>query len=222
MSNGLTFEKLTDPPYLQIAIDTIDMNVALDIVSQVPKSERIIIEAGTPLIKSVGASVIRDMKNEMGGGFFVADLKTMDTGKLEVTIAYRAQADAVTVSGCASKDTMNSFIAECKDLGVYSIVDCMDVANPFDTINSLGIKPNVISLHRGIDEESGKSHMFDEIKFMKAKFRKSLISVAGGIDIDSAPEALKAGADIVVVGRKITDAASIRVATGNFLEIIEK
>ena len=46
------------PPYLQIAIDAPDMGVVERVLKNVPKNDHVIIEAGTPLIKRYGLSVI--------------------------------------------------------------------------------------------------------------------------------------------------------------------
>jgi hypothetical protein len=43
-------------------------------------------------------------------------------------------------------------------------------------------------------------------------------AVAGGIDPQTAPMALKSGADILIVGRYITQSRDIRRATREFLE----
>ena len=75
-------------------------------LAQLPGSDRIIIEAGTPLIKRYGTKVISDMRQVAKDTFMIADLKTLDVGKVEVDIAYEDTADAVVASGLAPGETL--------------------------------------------------------------------------------------------------------------------
>jgi len=49
-------------------------------------------------------------------------------------------------------------------------------------------------------------HAWGDIQAMKKLSERMLVAVAGGIRVDSVKEALKSGADIIVVGRAITKA----------------
>src|SRR5512136_463000 len=65
--------RLWMPPYLQIALDVPDIDRVKKIVSELPSSDRIILEAGTPLIKKYGAKVIREIRELAKDVFIVAD-----------------------------------------------------------------------------------------------------------------------------------------------------
>ncbi|MFH1447674.1 MAG: orotidine 5'-phosphate decarboxylase / HUMPS family protein [Candidatus Micrarchaeota archaeon] len=221
MTNGLLIKGLSYPPYLQVALDMTDIDAAVRTITKLPRSNRLILEAGTPLIKSAGAKVVKELRKHSGCRFIVADLKTMDTGKLEADIAFEGGADAATASGCASIDTLERFISGCRDVDIYSIVDCMGVDNPVKKLASLEKLPDIINIHRGIDGEGENDHLWEKIKFMKARFRGALISVAGGITADSAPEALRAGADILVIGRYITNSRDSFGAAEEILKAME-
>ena len=52
------------------------------------------------------------------------------------------------------------------------------------------------------------------------KDQKMLIAVAGGIRPNSAPEALESGADIIIVGRYITQSRDFERATREFVRIL--
>ncbi len=56
---GFKVPRLWRPPYLQISLDPPELEKAKKVISQVPGSDRIIIEAGTPLIKRYGTRVMR-------------------------------------------------------------------------------------------------------------------------------------------------------------------
>lgn len=218
---GFRVPRLWRPPYLQIALDIPDLERTKKIVSEIPKSDRIVLEAGTPLIKKHGASVIGQLRSLDRDMFIIADFKTLDVGKVEVDLAFEETADGVTVSGLASTQTLDAFIYETRRLGIYAIVDMMGVDNPIGKLQSLRELPEVVLLHRAIDTEKGRASVLrDEIHAIKNAFkdRKLLIAVAGGITPDTARDAINSGADIVVVGRFITQSRDVRRSVREFLE----
>ncbi|MEM3381557.1 MAG: bifunctional 5,6,7,8-tetrahydromethanopterin hydro-lyase/3-hexulose-6-phosphate synthase [Candidatus Bathyarchaeia archaeon] len=219
---GFRVPRLWMPPYLQIALDIPDLERTKKIISEVPKSDRVIFEAGTPLIKKYGTGVIQELREVARDVFIVADLKTLDVGQVEVDLAFEETADAVVASGLASKDTIDKFIYEAKRLGIYAFVDMMDVQNPVGVLESLNDLPDVVIIHRGIDEERGGRTRWELIKEIKSKFkdRKILVAVAGGIEPSNVPAALKAGADILIVGRYITQSRDVEHASKEFLNQI--
>jgi bifunctional enzyme Fae/Hps len=139
---------------------------------------------------------------------------------VEVDVAFEETADAVVASGLASKDTVNKFIYEAKRLGVYSIVDMMDVSNPLRALESYEELPDVVIIHRGIDEEKGGGPSWSLVGEIKkaSKGRKLLVAVAGGIEPSNLKTALDAQADIVVVGRYITQSRDVNRAARDFLD----
>ena len=59
---GFKVPRLWRPPYLQISLDNPDLEKAKKVIAQLPGSDRIIIEVGTPLIKRYGTRVINDLR----------------------------------------------------------------------------------------------------------------------------------------------------------------
>jgi bifunctional enzyme Fae/Hps len=216
---GFRIPRLWMPPYLQIALDIPDLERTKRIISQVPRSDRVIYEAGTPLIKRYGTSVIQELRQVAKDVFIVADLKTLDVGQVEVDLAFEETADAVVASGLASRETLDRFIYEARRLGIYAFIDMMDVTDPLKTLESLKGAPDVVILHRGIDEERGGKTRWELIKEIKAKYKdqRLLVAVAGGIEPGNISGALKAGADILIVGRYITQSKDVEHASKEFL-----
>ncbi len=101
-------------------------------------------------------------------------------------------------------------------------MDTINVSDPIKLMKSLKESPDIVELHRGIDEEGTKKLRWDLIPKIKSAFKgkKILISVAGGIEPKNALDALKAGADIIVVGRFITQSRDIERATRDFLGLV--
>ena len=60
------------------------------------------------------------------------------------------------------------------------------------------------------------------IPAIKEKLEKTLVAVAGGIREENAADALKAGADILVVGRGITNAKDVEGVCRRFLRLMKE
>ncbi len=217
---GFRVIRLWDPPYLQVALDLVDLTVVRRVLSQLPDSDHLLIEVGTPLVKKFGASVVKEIRNVRPSSFVVLDLKTLDTGNLEVRLAADATADAVVISGLAPQKTLELAIREARKTGIYSVIDMLNVPDPLEVLRSLAVLPDVVEMHRAIDQEAERHNWeaIAEIKRMAASSdRKVLVAVAGGIRVDTVASALSSGADIVVTGRAITGSKDVRDATEQFL-----
>lgn len=219
---GFKVPRLWNPPYLQIALDVTEIDKVKRIIRKIPKSDRVLYEVGTPLLKKYGVNIIKEVRSVIGDGFIIADLKTTDAGQVEVDIAFDQTADAVVVSGITSKQTIDKFIHEARRLGVYSIMDLTDVTVPLEKLQSLKELPDIIVVHRGIDEEGVVKIRWDLIEKIKAAFKEKrlLIAVAGGIKPESAKEALDKGADIIIAGRYITKSRDVERACREFLQLL--
>lgn len=184
--------------YLQVAFND-DSYSAQRLISLLPKSDRILVEAGTPLIKREGSEGIRRLASAWGGKV-VADLKTMDGALEEVELARSAGAYAATVLGSAAIETQNIFIGECKRQGIMSMMDMINVEEPLKHMLRLKSPPDVVIIHKGRDEETtrGKIIRYKNITKVKGKY-DVMISVAGGVDLREASSAIFNGANIVVV-----------------------
>lgn len=244
--------------YLQIALNS-TLTDAHSIISSLPVSDRILIEAGTPLIKRYGAEGIARIvhwynwymqktalsshasvnkksitfseavyqgleylrKNDSSFGrstgylsvgkntsraevpfpYVVADLKTMDRGMTEVQIAAQAGASAAVALGTAPIETLDSFIESCELLGIDAMIDMMNVGFPLGVLHKLKKLPQVVILHRGVDEEQfnkEKQIPLHEIRRIKGSYNV-LISIAGGDTLREVQRAVFNDADIVVV-----------------------
>jgi bifunctional enzyme Fae/Hps len=218
---GFKVPRLWRPPYLQIALDAPSLEAAKKILEQLPGSDRIIIEAGTPLIKRYGTKVISELRQTAKEKFIIADLKTLDVGKVEVDIAYEDTADAVVAAGLGPAETLDATVSESRRMGIYSVIDMLNVEDVLAKLKSVKDLPDVVILHRGIDMESGRTCGLERIKMIREAFpgKKLLIAVAGGIVPETAKEALEQGADILIVGRYVTQSKDVERSVRDFLEL---
>lgn len=209
---GFKVSRLWNPPYLQVAFDTTSLDFVLRAVRELPQNDHLLIEAGTPLIKSYGVNVISKIREARPDAFIVADLKTLDTGNLEARMVADAAGDAAVVSALAPISTIAKFIDEAHKTGIYAVMDtlnCQDPVAVMKELKKLGSLPDVVELHRAIDLEHTKPR-WDCIDDIKKISPKTLVAVAGGVKLETVPDALKAKADILVVGRAITGSKDIR------------
>ncbi len=183
--------------YLQIAFNS-DIGMVRQILPRIVKSDRILIEAGTPYIKREGLAGLRAIRMFWSGSI-VADLKITDGAQEEVEMVRSAGATAVTAVGSAPIATLKLFIETCKKLGMVSMIDMLGVADPLRVIVKLRTPPDVVVLHRGRDEESvrGIVIQYKHVNRLKSKY-PVMISAAGGVDLKEARSAIFNGASIVV------------------------
>ena len=245
---GLKVTKLWDPPYLQVALDIPSWKQMERVVSELPQNDHLIIEAGTPLIKRYGVEIVGRIKEIKPETFVVADLKTLDTGNLEARMVSDAGADAVVISGLAPLQTIEKAVAEARKTGIYACLDMLNVASPLELLEKLssgeegasggsisgGSIPDVVELHRAIDVEQAERHAWGNIAELKRIGRggssgssgssggKMLVAVAGGIREENAAEALKGGADILIVGRGITNSRDVEAVARRFLRLMKE
>lgn len=216
--------RLWRPPYLQVALDNPNIDSILRVVSGIPNNDNIILEAGTPLIKRYGVGVIRKIREASKDSFIIADLKTMDVGKVEVDMAFDETANAVCCAGAASSATIDDFVYEARRMGVYSFLDVMQVDDPVAKLKGLKRLPDGVIIHRPIDvEQRGVEHGWGVIPKIREAFadKRLLISVAGGIRPNTAQIALDAGADILIVGRYITQSRDVERSVRAFLPLLQ-
>lgn len=214
--------------YLQIALNS-TLSDASYIISNLPVSDRIILEAGTPLIKEYGGDAIRHIKSEWDkktffnrptqpvSSYIVADMKCMDRGEREVAIAANAGASAVIALGAAPIETLNIFIENCEKWDVDSMIDMMNIEEPYKILRKLKKYPKVVILHRGVDEESVSNKMLPIHMINKVKGSYDImISIAGGDKPREIQSAVFNGADIVVLWKDFYTKST------NTLEIVEE
>ncbi len=208
-------------PILQVALDLLSLQDAWRISREIPPSDRIFVEAGTPLVKSEGLKSITAIKQARPGSYVVADLKTLDTGALEVKMAAEAGAEIISISGLADDATLNAAIEEAKKQKRLLYVDMMNVKDPVNRLERLKALPPIVLLHRGIDMEyAEKKHEWGFIPQLKQRFPQIRVAVAGGLNLETTPAALQMGADIIIIGRAITQASNIKSTCEAFIQLL--
>ncbi|OGK56235.1 hypothetical protein A3I50_05190 [Candidatus Roizmanbacteria bacterium RIFCSPLOWO2_02_FULL_37_9] len=128
----------------------------------------------------------------------------MDRGETEVRIAKNAGASAAICLGQAPTETINSFVESCEKNELDSMIDMMNIPYPNQVLRRLKHLPDVVLLHRGVDEEKfNKDKPIPYIQINKVlSVYNVLISIAGGDTIREVQRAIFNGANIVVVWKE--------------------
>lgn len=191
-------------PILQVALDFLELKRALTIAKEAVEGGVDWLEVGTPLIKSEGMNAVRALRREFKDKIIVADLKTMDTGRLEAEMAFKAGANIVVVLGVSDDSTIKEAIEAARNYGGFVMVDIIGVADPVKRImelEKLGV--DIICIHVGIDQQMRGLNPISILEEVRDKVNIPL-AVAGGITSETAAIAVEKGADIVIVGGAIT------------------
>jgi 3-hexulose-6-phosphate synthase/6-phospho-3-hexuloisomerase len=208
---------------LQIALDFIDLNTALDMARNVAAGGADIIEVGTPLIKSCGVSSVSAIRDVVGDEKkILADMKTMDVGYLEIKMVAESGADISTILASASEATTRAAVQAGLDLRVEIVADLIgvrDVVPCARRLEELGV--DSLCVHSGIDELGRSKPTFQRVSQV-ARSVEVPISAAGGINFQNVTNAFHAGASIVVVGRAVTFSKDPRAETQKLAEIVRK
>jgi 3-hexulose-6-phosphate synthase/6-phospho-3-hexuloisomerase len=181
------------------------------------------LEAGTPLIKSEGLDVVRRLRNIFPDATIVADMKVMDAGRVETEAAAKAGADVIHVL-CAASD---STIEECVETARrYDARICVDLIGEDDAesmvrraceVEKLGVA--YLCVHTPIDRQMYAESPFENLAEVAGAVNIP-VAVAGGINSESAPHAIRAGATIVIVGGAITKAPDAKKAAEAILKAL--
>lgn len=209
-------------PVLQVALDLLELNRAVDIAREAVKGGSEWIEAGTPLIKSEGMNAVRTLRKEFPGHEIIADMKVADTGAIEVEMAAKAGATVVCILADADDSVITEAVRAADLYGVRLMADLINVEDPVaraKELEDLGI--HIINAHVGIDQQmTGR----DSLKLLSeiSGVVSIPIAVAGGLNAATAAQAVKAGADIVIVGGNITKSADVTGSAQKIKSAIDK
>ena len=189
---------------LQVALDVLSIEQALIIAESCSDAGAKIFEAGTPLIKSEGIKAVTELKNHFPDKTIIADMKTMDTGYLETKLAAKAGADKVYILAAAHNETIKAAIKAGQELQIGIFCDLINVKDPIKRAKELeGFGIDGVVLHIGINEQAKSKYPYPTLRKLCKEVDIS-VAAAGGLNDKKVPEVVKAGANVVIVGRFIT------------------
>jgi 3-hexulose-6-phosphate synthase/6-phospho-3-hexuloisomerase len=200
-------------PVLQVALDLLNAERAIAIAQDAVKGGADWLEAGTPLIKSEGMDIVRQLREQFPGKTIVADMKTMDTGALETEMAAKAGADIICLLAASDDSTVLDAVKSARKYGVKIMIDLIGVCDTGKRAKELEkLGADYLCIHVGIDEQmQGKNPR--KVLLSLIKHTQLPIAVAGGLNSETVADMIRIGAAIIIVGGAITKAKNVTIAT---------
>lgn len=203
---------------LQVALDLVELDRAITIAGEAVLGGADWLEAGTPLIKSEGMRAVSALKSAFPDQQIIADMKTADTGAIEVEMAAKSGADVVCVLASSDNSVIDESVRAGKKYGVKIMADLISVPNPSSRaleLEKLGV--DYICAHTGIDQQmTGTDSLVLLMKVVKEVGIP--VAAAGGISEKTAAAAIAAGASIVIVGGSIVRSSDVTGSTRRIKE----
>ncbi|MFX0155922.1 MAG: orotidine 5'-phosphate decarboxylase / HUMPS family protein, partial [Candidatus Hodarchaeota archaeon] len=154
-------KKETQSPRLQVALDFEILDDALAIAKEVASFVDIF-EVGTPLIISEGMHAIKALKGAHPNKLVCVDLKTTDTGYLEVKLAAKAGASIITILADAYEVTIIEALRAANEFNVEIMADLIVSRSPVTTLAGLidleydKTKIHYALVHSGLDQQASR------------------------------------------------------------------
>src|SRR6476620_964798 len=210
-------------PIVQISLDIIDIDEALETAAMALRAGVDWLEAVTPLILAEGLHGVKKLREAFPDVPIVADLKTMDGGYLEAEMMAKAGATHVVVMARAHEETIKCVVKAGKDFGVKVMGDnlgCEDMVAAAKWLEDLGC--DFIVHHIGYDERRGIAARGERMPSPMDQLRDVVAAVSvpvqavGGLSLQQAVDTPSYGAPLVVLGAPLViDADAFRTADNN-------
>jgi len=207
---------------LQLALDLVDIPQAKQVVKEV-EAYIDIVEIGTPVVINEGLRAVKEIKEAFPHLQVLADLKVMDAAGYEVMKASEAGADIVTVLGASEDMTIKGAVEEARRQGNQILVDMIAVKNleqRAQEVDALGV--DYICVHTGYDLQAVGQNSFNDLLTIKRVVKQAKTAIAGGIKLDTLPEVIEAGPDLVIVGGGITAQEDKQAAAAEMRRLIRQ
>ncbi|MFX1574230.1 MAG: orotidine 5'-phosphate decarboxylase / HUMPS family protein [Promethearchaeota archaeon] len=222
-----TYKKEQNKPRLQVALDFEILDDALAIAKEVAPFVDIF-EVGTLLIISEGVHAIRTLKDAHPDKLVCADLKTTDTGYIEVKLTAQAGASIITVLADAYDVTIKEALRAAHDFHVEIMADLIVSRSPVTTLAGLmdlkyeDTKIHYALVHSGLDHRASRRAPLFELEAVARLHGIPRLAIAGGIRVTDIPKILEHPVDIIIVGGGITRAKNPSIAAEEIREAINK
>jgi len=199
-------------PILQVALDFVDLERAIEVCREAVEGGVDWIEVGTPLIKSEGLDAVRTMRERFPDHKIIADMKTIDAGRTEVESAAKAGANIIDVLGASSDATISECVDAARNYGAEIVVDLIEVTDPVSrALAAEAAGADYIAVHTAIDVQMTGGDPFAVLEAV-CKEVDIPVACAGGVNSETAAQAVAHGAGIVIVGGAIIKSSDAREA----------
>ncbi|KHD85456.1 3-hexulose-6-phosphate synthase [Heyndrickxia ginsengihumi] len=207
---------------LQLALDLVNIPEAIELVKEV-EDYIDIVEIGTPVVINEGLRAVKEVKAAFPNLKVLADLKIMDAAGYEVMKASEAGADIITILAQAEDMSIKGAVEEAKKQGKKILVDMIavkDLATRAKEVDAMGV--DYICVHTGYDLQAVGKNSFADLQTIKSVVKNAKTAIAGGIKLETLPEALKAEPDLIIVGGGITGQEDKKAVAAKMQQMIKQ
>ncbi len=197
---------------LQLSLDLVGVEEARQILGEVADIIDIV-EIGTPFIIREGMHAVRALRKAFPSIPLLADLKIMDAGAYEASLAFEAGADIATVLGGAHDATIRAAVSAADRFGGEIMVDMIAVQNMearAAEVDRLGV--HYVCAHTAFDRHNEGMHPAGELEILSQVLQSARPAVAGSITADNVGPIAALRPAIVAVGGGIVNAGDRRGA----------
>jgi 3-hexulose-6-phosphate synthase/6-phospho-3-hexuloisomerase len=191
-------------PIVQVAIDTLTISQALEVGERALRAGADWLEVGTPLVTFEGVRAIGALSRAFPGVPVLADFKMMDGVRKYVLATAEQGGQLASICGVASDASIRAAVLAGQDSGIRVVVDLYaapDMVKRAREVEAMGA--DVVYVHFGADQRA-EDPTHDTIGLVPAVRAAVHLPVgASSFDAKGAAEAVRAGAEIVVIGHPL-------------------
>ena len=214
----MTFKPMPRPA-IQIALDYPTIDEAIRMAQVGIRAGVDILEAGTPLIVSQGASAIGRLAEAFPDYPILADYKTMDSGGKNVLLTHKQGGHYMTVCANAPDETVRAAVDAREESGIQVVVDTIgvkDQAGRARQCEQWGV--DMIYLHYGADQRRADPSR-DSTQWLEQVLAAVTIPVGvGTFDAEDAVRAVRGGAALVAIGHPVISGPDPFGALSDFVQ----
>ena len=191
-------------PIIQVAIDTLTMNEAMGVAERALQAGADWLEAGTPLLVFEGIRAIGFLSRAFPNVPILADFKMMDGVAKYVLATAKQGGHLASICGVASDASIRCAIKAGRESGIRIVVDLYAAPNMVERaceVEAMGA--DVVYIHFGSDAraEDPSQDTVGLVPTIRAAVRVPV--GASTFDVDGGAAAVRAGADILVIGHPL-------------------
>lgn len=191
---------------LQLAVDDLSVEEGLKLCKKI-EDYIDIIEMGTPFLMREGLKAVTTFADAFPEKEILADLKIMDGGGYEASMAFDAKAAYITTMAVTDSSTIAGCVAAANKYNKLCMADMLCVSDfsvMAPKLEEMGV--HILAVHTGYDQQDKGKTPLEELKELVKYRKKAKIAVAGGINSTTIDQYVELNPDIVIVGTGITHA----------------
>lgn len=210
-------------PIIQMAIDVTDNERAAFLAGCAVRAGADWIEVGNPLNKFEGVRAISYLHERFPEKYILVDFMILAGAKRYVTAAKQYGANNVTVTALCPDITVQETINEGKKQGIAVTVDLFNVADAVESAKKYeAMGADYIMVHFGVDQkrQNPNASPLDALKRVHETVKTPLSFAV--YDAAEAIQAVKNGAEVIVVGEPLLSAEDPEAAMRAFIETVKE